>query len=99
MISAKDRSSTPLALFLESLHGIRARRPAALGVEHRTEIAESVRLAIRESFTGRSGLTPAQVAERVLAAIRTRQFWIITHRGERPVFEARVNDILANYPA
>jgi NAD(P)-dependent dehydrogenase (short-subunit alcohol dehydrogenase family) len=74
-------------------------RPAALGVEHRTEIAESVRLAIRDSFTGPSGLTPAQVAERVLAAVRDRQFWIITHPGERPVFEARVDDILANYPA
>jgi NAD(P)-dependent dehydrogenase (short-subunit alcohol dehydrogenase family) len=74
-------------------------RPAAMGVEHRTEVAESVRLAIRDSFTGPSGLTPAQVAERVLAAIRARQFWIITHPGERPVFEARVNDILAHYPA
>jgi NAD(P)-dependent dehydrogenase (short-subunit alcohol dehydrogenase family) len=73
-------------------------RPSALGVEHRTEMAESVRLAIRDSFTGPSGLTPAQVAERVLDAIRTKRFWIITHAGERPVFEARVNDILANFP-
>jgi hypothetical protein len=61
-------------------------------------MAESVRLAIRDSFTGPSGLTPAQVAERVLDAIRTKRFWIITHAGERPVFEARVNDILANFP-
>jgi NAD(P)-dependent dehydrogenase (short-subunit alcohol dehydrogenase family) len=73
-------------------------RPSALGVEHRTEMAESVRLAIRDSFTGPSGLTPAQVAERVLDAIRTKRFWIITHAGERPVFEARVTDILANFP-
>jgi hypothetical protein len=69
-----------------------------LGVEHRTEIAESVRLAIRDSFAGPSGLTPAQVADHVLDAIRSRRFWIITHSGERPVFEARVADILANYP-
>ena len=46
-------------------------RPAELGVEHRTEMAESVRLAIRESFTGPTGLTPAEVAGRVLDAIRT----------------------------
>jgi NAD(P)-dependent dehydrogenase (short-subunit alcohol dehydrogenase family) len=73
-------------------------RPSALGVEHRTEMAESVRLAIRDSFTGPTGLTPAQVAERVLDAIRAKRFWIITHAGERPVFEARVIDMLANFP-
>jgi NAD(P)-dependent dehydrogenase (short-subunit alcohol dehydrogenase family) len=73
-------------------------RPSALGVEQRTEIAESVRLMIRDSFTGPSGLTPAQVAERVLDAIRDRRFWIITHSGERPVFEARVNGILTDFP-
>jgi NAD(P)-dependent dehydrogenase (short-subunit alcohol dehydrogenase family) len=73
-------------------------RPAAFGVEHRTEIAESVRLSIRESFTGPTGLTPAQVADRVLEAIRARRFWIITHAGERPVVEARFTEILANFP-
>ena len=45
-------------------------RPAELGVEHRTEVAESVRLAIRASFTGPTGLTPAAVAVRTLDAIR-----------------------------
>ena len=73
-------------------------RPSALGVEQRTEMAESVRLTIRDSFTGPTGLTPAQVAERVLDAIRAERFWIITHPGERPVVEARVTDILANFP-
>jgi NAD(P)-dependent dehydrogenase (short-subunit alcohol dehydrogenase family) len=73
-------------------------RPAAFGVEHRTEIAESVRLSIRESFTGPTGLTPAQVADRVLEAIRARRFWIITHASERPVVEARFTEILANFP-
>jgi NAD(P)-dependent dehydrogenase (short-subunit alcohol dehydrogenase family) len=74
-------------------------RPAELGVEHRTEMAESVRLSIRESFTGPSGLTPAEVASRVLAAIRAGRFWIITHSGERPAVEARVAGMLAEYPA
>jgi NAD(P)-dependent dehydrogenase (short-subunit alcohol dehydrogenase family) len=73
-------------------------RPAELGVEHRTDVAESVRLAIRDSFTGPSGLTPAEVAIRTLDAIRTRRFWIITHPGERPVVEARFAGVLANFP-
>ena len=74
-------------------------RPAELGVEHRTEMAESVRLSIRDSFTGPTGLTPAEVATRVLAAIRAGRFWIITHPGERPAVEARVAGMLAEYPA
>jgi NAD(P)-dependent dehydrogenase (short-subunit alcohol dehydrogenase family) len=73
-------------------------RPSALGIEHRTEIAESVRLAIRESFTGPSGMTPAAVADRTLDAIRAGRFWIITHPGERAAVEARFTDILANFP-
>jgi NAD(P)-dependent dehydrogenase (short-subunit alcohol dehydrogenase family) len=73
-------------------------RPAELGVEHRTEAAETVRLAIRESFTGPAGKTPAQVAVRVLEAIRAGRFWIITHNTERPPVEARFADILANFP-
>jgi NAD(P)-dependent dehydrogenase (short-subunit alcohol dehydrogenase family) len=73
-------------------------RPAELGVEHRTEAAETVRLAIRGSFTGPAGKTPAQVAVRVLEAIRAGRFWIITHNTERPPVEARFTDILANFP-
>jgi NAD(P)-dependent dehydrogenase (short-subunit alcohol dehydrogenase family) len=73
-------------------------RPAELGVENRTELAESVRLSIRDSFTGPTGLTPAEVATRVLDAIRAGRFWI-THPGERPAVEARVAGMLADYPA
>jgi len=74
-------------------------RPAALGVEHRTETAESVRLAIRDSFTGPTGLEPAQVAIRTLEAIRAGQFWIITHPGERPLVETRFAGALGEFPA
>jgi NAD(P)-dependent dehydrogenase (short-subunit alcohol dehydrogenase family) len=73
-------------------------RPSKFGVEHRTESAETVRLAIRDSFTGPSGLTPAEVARRTLDAVRSGKFWIITHPGERPVAEARFTDILTNFP-
>jgi short-subunit dehydrogenase len=74
-------------------------RPAAFGVEHRSELAESVRLSIRDSFTGPTGLTPAAVASRTLAAIRAGRFWIITHPGERPVVDARIAGMLADFPA
>jgi NAD(P)-dependent dehydrogenase (short-subunit alcohol dehydrogenase family) len=74
-------------------------RPASLGVEHRTEMAESVRLMIRDGFTGPTGLTPAQVAERVLGAIRNGEFWIITHAGEGPSVESRFSGILAGFPS
>jgi NAD(P)-dependent dehydrogenase (short-subunit alcohol dehydrogenase family) len=73
-------------------------RPSAFGVEHRTEIAESVRVAIRDSFTGPSGMTPAVVADRTLEAIRAGRFWIITHPGERSAVDARFTDVLANFP-
>jgi NAD(P)-dependent dehydrogenase (short-subunit alcohol dehydrogenase family) len=74
-------------------------RPAALGVEHRTDAAESFRLAIRDSFTGPSGLTPAEVAAETMDAIQSRRFWVITHRGEFAGAEARFADVLANFPA
>ena len=62
-------------------------------------MAESVRLMIREGFTGPTGLTPAQVAVRVLDAVRNGTFWIITHPGERAAVEARSVDVLAHFPA
>jgi NAD(P)-dependent dehydrogenase (short-subunit alcohol dehydrogenase family) len=73
-------------------------RPAALGAEHRTEAAESFRLAIRDSFTGPTGLTPAAVAGMTMDAIRSGRFWIITHRSEHAGVEARCADVLANFP-
>jgi NAD(P)-dependent dehydrogenase (short-subunit alcohol dehydrogenase family) len=73
-------------------------RPAARGIEKRKESAEAVRLAIRDSFTGPTGLTPGQVAERTLQAIRAGEFWIITHPGERSAVEARFTTALAHFP-
>jgi NAD(P)-dependent dehydrogenase (short-subunit alcohol dehydrogenase family) len=73
-------------------------RPAALGTEHRTDAAESFRLAIRDSFTGPTGLTPAAVAAMTIDAIRSARFWIITHPSERAAVEARFTNALANFP-
>jgi NAD(P)-dependent dehydrogenase (short-subunit alcohol dehydrogenase family) len=74
-------------------------RPAALGFERRTEMAESVRLMIRDSFTGPTGKTPAAVAQIVLDAIRAGRFWIITHVDENGAVAARYTNILASIPA
>jgi NAD(P)-dependent dehydrogenase (short-subunit alcohol dehydrogenase family) len=73
-------------------------RPAELGAEHRTELAESVRLSIRDSFTGPDGMRPQQVADRVLEAIRANRFWILTHAGQREVVEARFAGALQEFP-
>jgi hypothetical protein len=61
-------------------------------------MAESVRLSIKDSFTGPTGLEPAQVAARVLEAIRNGEFWIVTHPGEGPTVEARAKAIVGAFP-
>jgi NAD(P)-dependent dehydrogenase (short-subunit alcohol dehydrogenase family) len=73
-------------------------RPEARGAEQRTEMAESVRMMIRDGFTGPTGQTPAEVAERVLEAVRGGEFWIITHDDLLPTVEARVTEMLAAFP-
>jgi len=73
-------------------------RPAALGQEQRREMAEGMRLFVKNSFTGPTGMTAAAVADTVLTAIRADEFWIITHPWQRPTVEARVTDMLAHYP-
>jgi NAD(P)-dependent dehydrogenase (short-subunit alcohol dehydrogenase family) len=73
-------------------------RPAARGREHRTEMAESVRAAIRDSFTGPDGQHPSQVARRVLDAVRAGDFWIITHPNEKALVETRFAGIISAYP-
>ena len=74
-------------------------RPASLGTERRRDAAEAFRVAIRDSFTGPTGLTPAQVAERVLEAVRSGRFWVITHPGEKPAVESRCAELLSEFPS
>jgi len=73
-------------------------RPAAFGTEKRTDVAESVRLMIRDSFTGPTGKTPDEVAAIVLDAIRNQRFWIITHPDENEAARTRVSNMLASFP-
>jgi NAD(P)-dependent dehydrogenase (short-subunit alcohol dehydrogenase family) len=74
-------------------------RPASRGVEQRTPAGEGFRLAVRETFTGPTGLAPATVAAMTLDAIRSGRFWIISHPGERAAVEARCANVLANFPS
>jgi NAD(P)-dependent dehydrogenase (short-subunit alcohol dehydrogenase family) len=73
-------------------------RPAALGVEQRTEMAETWHGMIKDGLTGPTGLSPAEVAERVLQAIRNGEFWIITHDDLLPVVRERGEGMLAAFP-
>jgi NAD(P)-dependent dehydrogenase (short-subunit alcohol dehydrogenase family) len=73
-------------------------RPADLGVERRTDAGEGFRLAIRASFTGPTGLKPAHVAGRVLDAVRTGRFWVITHPEERAIVEGRFARVMNDFP-
>lgn len=72
-------------------------RPVASGVEQRTEMAEGMRQAVRDSLTGADSLSPETVAAMVLDSVRERRFWIITHPDGMGV-EARFAEILANMP-
>jgi NAD(P)-dependent dehydrogenase (short-subunit alcohol dehydrogenase family) len=73
-------------------------RPSTLGHEQRTDMAESVRLMIKDSFTSDTGQTPEQVAGTVIDAIRRDRFWIITHPFDRATIHERAEDILSNFP-
>jgi NAD(P)-dependent dehydrogenase (short-subunit alcohol dehydrogenase family) len=73
-------------------------RPAALGLEQRTEMAETWHGMIKDGLTGPTGLSPAEVAERVLQAIRNGEFWIITHDDLLPVVRERGEGMLAAFP-
>jgi NAD(P)-dependent dehydrogenase (short-subunit alcohol dehydrogenase family) len=74
-------------------------RPPGLGAEDRTADAEAMRLGIRSTLDpAAGGSTASEVAERTLEAIRAGDFWIFVHDGERPMVEARVEELLAAFP-
>jgi hypothetical protein len=73
-------------------------RPAEMGPERRTQDAENWRQGIKAGFTGPDGLTPSAVADKIVDAILTDRFWVITHSDLTPVYEARFAEILANSP-
>lgn len=44
--------------------------------------------------TIRQGMTPAELAAQVFAAIEQKRFWILPHKGFKPALERRVHSIL-----
>jgi NAD(P)-dependent dehydrogenase (short-subunit alcohol dehydrogenase family) len=56
------------------------------------ELARSERIA---KLAQESGMAPAQLADIVVEAIRTEQFWILTHDDYDDIVRTRMEDILA----
>jgi short-subunit dehydrogenase len=54
--------------------------------------ADEIEKRVRERIA--SGLSPGQVAERVLDAIRDERFWILTHPELNDLIRTRMQDIL-----
>lgn len=66
--------------------------------ETRSEAGEQFRLALAGSFSADSALAPDEVARQTLHAIEEERFWVFTHPLMRPIVEARLREILAEYP-
>lgn len=45
-----------------------------------------------------AGLPPEEVAGQVLAAVRSKQFYVLTHDGSEVAVSARAEAIVANQP-
>ncbi|HEX4430856.1 MAG TPA: SDR family NAD(P)-dependent oxidoreductase [Frankiaceae bacterium] len=73
-------------------------RPVQAGSEQRTRDAEEMRLMIRSGFTGPNGKEPAEIAARVVHAIRNDTFWVVTHNDMKPQIEMRLKNILEAIP-
>jgi hypothetical protein len=44
-----------------------------------------------------AGMTPAEVAARIVDGVRTNQFFIATHPNTRPMVEQRHSELMAAY--
>ncbi|MGA8901187.1 MAG: hypothetical protein WB528_17110, partial [Bradyrhizobium sp.] len=60
-----------------------------------TEALEAAVKSLREAKRLRSGLDPSMVAARVVAAIRTDEFYVFTHPEMRAELEVRFAAIMA----
>jgi NAD(P)-dependent dehydrogenase (short-subunit alcohol dehydrogenase family) len=69
-------------------------RPAEYGVERRTEAGEGWRVGMASGFGSAASLTPRQVADQVVDAVRTDRFWVLSHGGFEDALEARFSEIL-----
>ncbi|MCU1379272.1 MAG: hypothetical protein JWN29_2255 [Acidimicrobiales bacterium] len=74
-------------------------RPAALGREARVADGDAMRDAVRSGFDGPGARTAEQVADAVLDAVRSDQFWIITSGEMQGLVSSRFHEIAAATPA
>lgn len=73
-------------------------RPPSRGSESRTPTAEHMRQTIAVGLVGPDGLSPEQVAEMVIDAVRSDRFWILTHPHDRDVIASRAERIVSSFP-
>lgn len=77
---------------------MQAQRNRPAGLEDSPPLAQTPEVQIyRDWFEGqlKRGLSPRAVADKVITALRDRQFYILTHPDFTPVFEARAKRIAA----
>jgi NAD(P)-dependent dehydrogenase (short-subunit alcohol dehydrogenase family) len=67
-------------------------RPGWAPVSEDDALAEASRVMVRQMVEG--GIEPSQVADRVIDAVRTDTFYVLTHEVSRSMVEARMRDIL-----
>ena len=74
-------------------------RPASLGSERRAAGGEAFRDAVRESFGTSTARSAEQVADMVLDAIRSNEFWVITSGEMQPLVSTRHDEIARATPS
>jgi NAD(P)-dependent dehydrogenase (short-subunit alcohol dehydrogenase family) len=67
-------------------------RPGWAPVSEDDPLAEASRVMVRQMVD--EGIEPSQVADRVIDAVRTDTFYVLTHDVSRSMVEARMHDIL-----
>lgn len=73
-------------------------RPHERGAEVRSADAEAMRQAISDLISGPEALSAEAVAARTLEAIRAKQLWVLPAGSERPIVQARADQVLAAFP-
>jgi len=70
--------------------------PVASEIMASNQVADSAGSSFSQLLdnTIRQGMTPAELAAQVFAAIDEKRFWIFPHKGFKPALERRVNSIL-----
>ena len=79
-----------------SIHESERNRPGWAPAPPSTLAAEGVREVMRQLVTG--GIDPALVADRVVEAVQTDMFYVLTHAESHGAVESRMRDILERRP-